>query len=191
MLNMNNPPGAEEQTTTYYFRTVFNLPGPAAGARLRLRTLVDDGAVFYLNGLELYRLRMPDAPATIAYTNYASASRADSENIYEGPFVVPVTYLRDGENVLAVEVHQVNSGSSDMSFAAQLIGEVPMLGFAPLRLTVSPAVNGFYLNWDQPDAVLEQSATVNGTYSPVGSQASSPFLVTPGPGMKFFRLRSE
>src|SRR5262245_22117723 len=46
---------------TYYFRTAFQLTGPPP-AFLTFSNLVDDGAVFYLNGVEIYRLRMPPGP---------------------------------------------------------------------------------------------------------------------------------
>jgi hypothetical protein len=37
---------------TYYFRTTFQLPPLEATERIALDFLVDDGAVFYLNGRE-------------------------------------------------------------------------------------------------------------------------------------------
>ena len=39
--------------TTYYFRTRFTLPSVPNGASLVLNTILDDGAVVYLNGVEL------------------------------------------------------------------------------------------------------------------------------------------
>ena len=41
---------------TYYFRTSFTFSGnPATVESLRLSAVIDDGAVFYLNGSEIYR----------------------------------------------------------------------------------------------------------------------------------------
>src|SRR5262245_33050679 len=48
--------------TTYYFRTRFNFTGNPAGLTLRATAYVDDGAVFYLNGTELHRVRLPAGP---------------------------------------------------------------------------------------------------------------------------------
>jgi hypothetical protein len=45
-----------------------------------------------------------------------AANRTVSDAILEGPFTVAVDNLRAGENVLAVEVHQTSSGSSDIVF---------------------------------------------------------------------------
>jgi hypothetical protein len=51
---------------TYYFRTHFDFAGSMAGLSLVFSNYVDDGAVFYLNGAEIYRLRMPVPPAVIS-----------------------------------------------------------------------------------------------------------------------------
>lgn len=189
-LNLTNPPGAARQTLTYYFRSTFDLPGPAVGARLRLRPLVDDGAAFYLNGAELLRLRLPPAPATLAYTNLATTSQGDSQNVYEGPYEVPASALRDRGNLLAVEVHQATATSSDLSFALQVIGELPRLGFPPLALAIAPAPGGFALTWERADAVLETAPEVTGPWAAVNPPAASPYLVVPGEGRRFFRLRA-
>ena len=52
----NNP-----YRVTYYFERDFNLTGPQVASlqSLPLRHLIDDGAVFYLNGVEVLRTNMP------------------------------------------------------------------------------------------------------------------------------------
>ncbi|HKX62562.1 MAG TPA: lamin tail domain-containing protein [Verrucomicrobiae bacterium] len=102
--------------TTYYFRTHFTFNGSLAGAALQFSTVLDDGAVFYLNGQEIHRLRMAAGPMN--YSLFASAGVGDAT--FEGPFVVPGSALRAGDNVLAVEVHQQNSTSSDLVFGMTL-----------------------------------------------------------------------
>jgi hypothetical protein len=190
MLNLTNPPGVEAQTLTYYFRTAFDFPGPPAGARLRLRALVDDGAVFYLNGSEVLRLRMPAAPAVIGYATLATATQDDAQNSYEGPIDLPVAPLRKGRNILAAEVHQSSDTSSDLSFVAQLTGEVPRLESTTLSLSITPAPGGFTLSWEFPEAMLEEAPSVTGPWTPVTPAAASPHLVTPAGTERYFRLRS-
>jgi len=187
VLNLTNPPGAEAQTLTYYFRTTFDLPGAADGARLRLRTLVDDGAVFYLNGYEVLRLRMPPSPAVIGYATLATSTQNDPQNIYEGPFDLPIAALRRGENVLAVEVHQAGETSSDLSFVAQLTGEVARLESSTPVLSITPAPGGFSLTWDFPGAVLEEAPTVTGPWAPI-EPAASPHLIAATGMERYFRL---
>ena len=50
----------------------------------------------------------------------AFSSRLVDNAAYEGPFIVPSTWLKAGDNVLAAEVHQNNAGSSDIVFGLAL-----------------------------------------------------------------------
>jgi hypothetical protein len=101
---------------TYYFRTRFLLPQNPASNIVQVTAYVDDGAVFYLNGVEISRVRLPTDP--VLYTN-----RAELAN----PEGVPVTFVIDparlvlGTNILAVEVHQQNENSSDVVFGLQMV----------------------------------------------------------------------
>lgn len=101
--------------TTYYFRSHFNYIGDASKIALNLSTVVDDGLIIYLNGHEIYRVAMTDP------VNYATfATRVVGDAVYEGPYALPSTWLQQGDNVVAVEVHQANSGSSDIVFGMTL-----------------------------------------------------------------------
>jgi len=102
--------------TTYYFRTRFNLSGSPAGASLKIFTVLDDGAVFYLNGQEIFRQGMLDGP--VNYSTLASPGVGDAT--LTGPFIVPGSALLGGDNVLAVEVHQSGTTSSDIVFGMTL-----------------------------------------------------------------------
>src|SRR6185503_17809073 len=44
---------------TYYYRTAFNVPSAPAVTNLRVGIRLDDGAIGYLNGVEIFRLNMP------------------------------------------------------------------------------------------------------------------------------------
>jgi hypothetical protein len=107
--------------TTYYFRTHFALDAePSDVVLLELTALVDDGAVFYLNGQEVYRLGMP--AGAVGYSTHAN--RTVGNATVDGPFEIPATGLQRGDNVLAVEVHQVTATSSDIVFALELTAQV-------------------------------------------------------------------
>ena len=102
---------------SYYFRTRFLLPVVPTGAILKLRHAIDDGAVFYLNGKPLFRFNMADGPVTAETLSSATVGDAAlSEAV-----VVPADALVPGENVLAVQVHQASTGSSDIVMAAELV----------------------------------------------------------------------
>jgi hypothetical protein len=102
---------------TYYFRARFEFPTNTAGFELRARTVVDDGLVAYLNGHELFRHNL-DPNDTI--TPDLRADRTVGDARLETPFTGDSVHLREGENVLAVEVHQASSGSSDVVFGLEL-----------------------------------------------------------------------
>lgn len=102
--------------TTFYFRTTFNYTGALTGVQLQLSCLVDDGAVVYLNGQEIFRIGMPEG--TPAYATLATRTVGDA--VIEGPFTLPTSALVRGTNVLAVEVHQVTATSSDVVWGMRL-----------------------------------------------------------------------
>jgi len=52
---------------------------PASFTSLKLRYLIDDGAVFYLNGQEIYRYNMPTG--TITSTTQAPTNIGDATTI--------------------------------------------------------------------------------------------------------------
>jgi hypothetical protein len=103
-----------------YFRRSFSVGDPSMLSKLVFRLLRDDGAVVYLNGVEVIRSNMPDGaitPETLASTTVG----ADAESLSIA-YDVPASALVAGENVVAVEVHQSNVASSDLSFALQILG---------------------------------------------------------------------
>jgi len=105
--------------TTYYFRTKFNLSPSQLNTQsiFRAHTLVDDGAVVYVNGSEVLRLRLPSGP--IVYDTLAVAPPTGDATI-EGPFTIPADRFVVGENTVAVEVHQQSAASGDIVFAMAL-----------------------------------------------------------------------
>jgi acid phosphatase type 7 len=80
----------------------------------------DDGAVVYLNGIEVWRANMPTG--TIGHLTPASVAIAGAdESIFVQTTISP-SLLVTGTNVLAVELHQSGGASTDISFDLQLIG---------------------------------------------------------------------
>ena len=107
---------------TYYFRTTFDFNGRLEGASLWLQHIVDDGAVFFLNGQEISRFNMPagDISHASRATSVSNASIVATSRIEAGGLLQP------GANTLAVEVHQSTPSSNDVAFGAQLfIEEAP------------------------------------------------------------------
>ena len=115
---------ASDKWVTAYFRTSFNIPDKSAVSELQATVLYDDGVVIYLNGKEIQRYNMPTG--AISYTtSAASIVEVDEQKI----FTIDTKDLLNGNNVIAVEVHQVaeTSGkvtSSDLTFKMDLVGKV-------------------------------------------------------------------
>ena len=101
-----------------YFRAHFTWSSPNR-AILTLSNRLDDGAVFYLNGVEIQRIRV--AAGTVTHTTGASATA--TENTVD-VFTYSATNLVIGDNVLAVSVHQSGTGSSDTVYGTQMWGEI-------------------------------------------------------------------
>lgn len=106
---------ASNKFVTTYFRKSFTIADTVGLQQLNGSILVDDGAVIYLNGVEMTRTNMPGG--TIGYSTFALD--ATVEGSYTA-FTVPKGIIKPGNNVLAVEVHQNNAGSSDLSFDLSL-----------------------------------------------------------------------
>ncbi len=121
---------------TYYFRGTATSPVGGGRATLRLRTLLDDGAIYYLNGVEILRVRFA-AGAAVAYATLAANQPV--EGAFE-TFDVLVTNLVAGANTLAVEVHQSSVGSSDVVFGTQvtLLGVESSVVSLPFQITAQP-----------------------------------------------------
>jgi len=85
---------------------------------LRLRR--DDGAVVYLNGEEILRSNMPEG--AIDANTFANAEIIGNNESLLNEYPVALN-LVNGTNVLAVEIHQINLTSSDISFDLELMVE--------------------------------------------------------------------
>jgi len=113
-------PDSNDKYITTYFRHTFSVSDPSQFEYLELRLLRDDGAVVYLNGVEVKKSNMPDS--TVHYLLRArSAVGGDAEDAFYEDYLSG-SYLSPGPNVLAVEIHQISGTSSDISFDMELLG---------------------------------------------------------------------
>ena len=172
------------KTNTAYFRTKFNVGvNPATIAVLRMNAVVDDGAVFYLNGVEAVRLRMPAAPAVINVATLATASGpepADGTHTVEA-INLPKTALVAGDNVLAVELHASSLTSSDSIFGASI-----SIVLCVPTLVVEHVGSQVKLTWSDAAYRLETAPAVTGPWT---SQAGASGVSVPAsPNNAFFRL---
>ncbi len=101
---------------TDYFRTAFVITNDLSGFTISAAAKLDDGAVIYVNGSEVIRIRM--ASGTPTYYTYATQSGGDATG-YD-TFTLPNSYFHQGTNVIAVEVHNTSDGSGDMVWGVRL-----------------------------------------------------------------------
>ncbi len=103
-------PNSNNQFLTSYFRKAITLPALEAGQTYALGYYADDGAVFYLDGVETGRFNMPTGAVT--YSTFATT--AVTEGVAR---VLPFTAAA-GTHILAAEIHQNAPTSSDTLFGA-------------------------------------------------------------------------
>lgn len=186
-------PGTDLPYTTYYFRTHFNFTDTPASATLQLHAFCDDGMVLYLNGVEIYRLRMPAAPTTIFNATLASSappcgSNAECPDVFAVAGQIVVTNLLNGDNVFAAEAHNYSASSSDVTFGLRATLTLPYTLRPVINVTKSNAV--VRLKWDQGGYTLQNANAPTGTWSDVtGPVVSSPFTTNNPTGTRFYRLR--
>jgi hypothetical protein len=101
---------------TTYFRHEFQVDDVDQAGELKLSFKRDDGAVIYLNGQEVARSNMPDGPID----HLTPAPRSGNERVWNTVSISPAA-LRNGRNVIAVEIHQQNDTSNDITFDLELI----------------------------------------------------------------------
>ena len=98
---------------------------------------------------------------------------------------IPFTALRQGDNLIAVEVHQSANNSSDIVYGAELVAAVSrcVLGLTITR--VSPTQ--VRLNWSDPTFSVQSANSLTGPWTTQGGVANGS-LVTIAPDNRFFRL---
>ncbi|MGB1889466.1 MAG: hypothetical protein ACPHOK_07650, partial [Akkermansiaceae bacterium] len=106
-----------DRNITVYFRKEFEITNANLITEATARVMSDGGAIVYLNGVEIARDNMPADPV-----NFETFASSDS-NIREGNIDVfsflPSAFV-DGINVIAIELHNGSSTSSDMGMDLQL-----------------------------------------------------------------------
>ncbi len=117
-------PNSAAKYTTTYFRRIVPVANAGQYGSYTFSAILDDGAVFYVNGQEVHRANMPAGAIT-----YNTFSAADFENNVVS-FSVPDSFFSTGNNLVAVEVHQRNLTSSDLSFQLAITGVARTAGNA-------------------------------------------------------------
>jgi len=154
-------PNANNRYVTTYFRRSFNLTNSASITNLLVNVQRDDGVVVHLNGTGIFTNNMPGGPISYLTNALAVVGGAEETTFYSQ--AVNSSLLVNGANVLAAEIHQVSSNSSDIIFDLELTGTM-------FPANQSPAVN----------AGLDQAVTLPASATLSGSVTDDALPVTPG-----------
>ena len=143
---VSSGPVPSSKFRTTYFRKTISLTNTAEILSGTIRLKRDDGGVVYLNGTEIGRSSMP--AGAIDYLTLANNASDDGAGFHT--LGVPANLFIDGNNVIAVEVHQSSDGSSDLQFDLELKITRPADGASALTMSENTFVRSRSLdgiNW--------------------------------------------
>ena len=191
------PSGTSKYITTS-FRRWFNVPASLSVSSLVFRLQRDDGAVVYLNGVELFRSNMPDTPVSQGTLATATVNAPDETTFFETQITAPPIHA-GASNLVAVEIHQSQPDSSDLGFDLEILA-AGSLADPPPGLTATPSGANVVLSWPAPAAgwnlYSATSLAPGATWSPapetvVPGGGQNTVTVTKGSAARFFRLRRD
>jgi hypothetical protein len=181
-LTPNNVAAEPNLFVTAYFRRSINLPALPAGGQYVLLAVIDDGAIFYLDGVPVLTNNMPAAGP---YEFITRASGAAAEGVVQ---VFPFN-VASGSHTLAVEVHQAGATtSSDVVFGI----DIRILASAGPALSITSAAGSANISWSADSSwELAGAANVVGGYGAQAGATATPFSFTlPTTATNhFYRLR--
>ena len=99
---------AENKYMTTYFRKIVEIENPESVKDLEIFVHVDDGAIVYINGVELFRRGIDSKDV-----NYMTTAKFKPK---EESFKLSGNWFKKGKNIIAAEVHQDSLNSSDLWF---------------------------------------------------------------------------
>lgn len=136
------PPGAPPPGLlaghAYYFRTMVDVTNDLIPSALVTTIRCDDGGVIYLNGTEAQRIRMPAGAITnmTLATAYPPDPTGGTDATADEIYTLTGWGLTSGTNVIAVSVHQISTGSSDIVWGMAL----DAVGYQRTRDTNPPTI---------------------------------------------------
>lgn len=171
------PDATNKYITSYFSKDInVNLSNVADFVDFGLKR--DDGAVVYINGIEVFRDNMPAGAIDYLTPATVTIDGANENNYYV--FQLPKTVFTEGVNRIAVEVHNHDGQSSDIKFdmyikdaAPELVVdcEAPHIGcFTSINPTaqttnlILPQEHRFQQIFKQGDNYTNSTATVPGNH---------------------------
>lgn len=114
-------PSCTNKYITTYFRKVVNIANIAYYDSMTMNIIRDDAVAVYINGVEVWRC--PNMPTgTLTYTTQALTAIGGASEYTPVSKTIPISYFVNGNNTIAVELHQESGTSSDVNFNMQMVG---------------------------------------------------------------------
>ena len=174
--------GMMDSYSSFFLRKEFTVSNPSMISELQLDVACDDGFIAWINGIEVARYNVVEGERP--FDDFASNSVNEPASL--DTFLIPnPTMLLPGANLLAVQVFNSASNSSDLGFMAGLSAPVDVTPpfvvtqFPPAGATVGElsqieiTFNEVVFGIEASDLVVNGTATVNVTGS-----GSGPFFFT-------------
>lgn len=173
-------PDASNKYITSYFTKDITIDLTAAADEIEIGIRRDDGAIVYVNGIEVIRDNMP--AGTFDHTTW-SVNTIDgaAEKRYVSYFL-PKSVFQNGINRISVEVHQRDNGSSDVGFDMYIQDKAPAYVCEPEHIACFTSINPtvqtpvlvipeeqrFQMLFKQGSAYMDGSGTVPGNHDFTG-----------------------
>jgi hypothetical protein len=171
-------PASTPRHTTTYFRKEFTVTNAVDYTQLTFDLIRDDGAIVYLNGKEIDRSNL--SGGTVSYGTTASSASPEDEIVPLDTLNLTPGDLIEGVNVVAVEVHQTSTSSSDLGLDLRVRGIKPNPGASDITLTQTGTVKARAYNGGEWSALTEADFIVGIPASPSNLVVSEIYYNPPG-----------
>ena len=140
--------GGTTDKEAFFFRTTVTVADAQAVKAITGSILYDDAAIVYLNG---HQIAAFDAGSITANMQYGGSNAGDPKTgTVDLSDAVSLGYLKNGENTVAVEIHQGRAESSDiyMDFTSlQFETEAPVKVIEQNSISMNPGSNATEMNF--------------------------------------------
>lgn len=195
---------SNETVPAYFFRTEFELESVPDEIELTATVKYDDALIIYVNGKKVTAFYEPSG----GFESNLSYGGSNATAPIEETFKVPLSYLREGTNIVAVELHQSTNTSSDIYFEMSSLRftEVQSIQKA-LSLTVGADETKRNISWycnssdigivqyaesigeEFPDTYYEAQALVEAVNNDIGFYSNKATLLNLNPATEYvYRL---
>ncbi len=136
---------SQNKYATTYFRTTFDYTPSEDETHFEFDVLVDDGAIVYINGKEVFRIGMPSGD--VFYNTFSSGGGSESQ--YQRLIVPIEEIILSDTNIIAAEVHQISASSSDIGWDLEIsTNNVQIKNISHIRFgSTGDPLNGLTVTW--------------------------------------------